>query len=72
MNRIQANKQISCYRLAQDINVPQNLRGLLECGVQVDLDQDKKVEGTDNVLLEAVVEPEDGICKLSIRIHLFK
>jgi hypothetical protein len=41
--------------LAQDINVPQNLRGLLERGVQVDLDRDKKVEGTDNVLLEAVI-----------------
>jgi hypothetical protein len=49
------NKWISRYRLARDINVPQNLGGLLERGVQVDLDQDEKVEGTDNILLEAVI-----------------
>jgi hypothetical protein len=55
MNRIQANRQVSCYRLAWDFNVLQNLWGLLECGVQVDLDRDKKVEGTDNILLEAVI-----------------
>ena len=54
-HRIQANKGISCYCLARDINVPQNLRGLLECGVQVDLDWDEKVEGTNNILLEAII-----------------
>jgi hypothetical protein len=55
MNRIQVNKRVSRYCLSRDINVPQNLRGLLERGVQEDLDRDEKVEGTDNVLLEAVI-----------------
>jgi hypothetical protein len=53
--RIQSNKQISRHRLAWDHNVPQNLRGLLEHGVQESLDRDKKVEGPDNVLLEGVI-----------------
>jgi hypothetical protein len=55
MNRIQVNKQVSRYRLSRDINVLQNLRGLLERGAQEDLDRDEKVEGTDNILLEAVI-----------------
>jgi hypothetical protein len=53
--RIQVNKRISRYHLAWDFNVLQNLRGLLKRGVQEDLDWDEKVEGTDNVLLEAVI-----------------
>jgi hypothetical protein len=53
--RIQANKRISCYHLPWDFNIPQNLRGLLECGVQVNLDQGGEVEGTDNVLFEAII-----------------
>jgi hypothetical protein len=53
MFRIQANKRISRHHLAMDINVPQNLRGLLERGVQVDLDRDEKAEGTDKVMVES-------------------
>jgi hypothetical protein len=53
--RIQANKWISCYCLAWDFNVLQNLRGLLEHGVQESLDQEEKVVSTNNVLLEGVI-----------------
>jgi hypothetical protein len=53
--RIQVNKWISCYHLAWDFNVLQNLRGLLERGVQESLDWEEKVVSTDNVLLEGVI-----------------
>ena len=52
---IQANKRVSQHRLAWDINIPQNLQGLLERGVQESLDSSEKVEGPDNVLLEGVI-----------------
>ena len=48
------NKRISWHRLAQDINVPQNLQGLLEQGVQESFDSSEKVEGADKIMLEAV------------------
>ena len=51
----QSNKCVSWHHLAQDHNIPQNLWGLLECGVQESLDRDEKVEGPDNVLLEGVI-----------------
>ena len=51
---VQANKRVSWHRLAQDINVPQNLRGLLEHGVQESFDSSEKVEGADKIMLEAV------------------
>ena len=54
MNSVQANKHVSQHRLAQDINVPQNLRGLLERGVQESFDSLEKVEGADKIMLEAV------------------
>ena len=54
MNSVQANKRISRHRLALDINVPQNLRGLLERGVQESFDSSEKVEGADKIMLEAV------------------
>jgi hypothetical protein len=47
------NKCISRHRLAMDINIPQNLQGLLERGVQVDLDRDEQAEGTDKQMVEA-------------------
>jgi hypothetical protein len=47
-NRVQANKRISRHRLLHDSNVSGNLRGLLECGVQVRMDakevQDNTIE----------------------------
>jgi uncharacterized damage-inducible protein DinB len=49
------NKRISRYHLAQDFNVLQSLRGLLEHGVQVDLDWVERVEGTNNFMLEAII-----------------
>ena len=54
MNSVQVNKRISQHRLARDINVPQNLRGLLEQGVQESFDSSEKVEGVDKIMLEAV------------------
>ena len=51
---VQANKHISQHCLAQDINVLQNLRGLLERGVQESFDSLEKVGGTDKIMLEAV------------------
>ena len=48
------NKRVSQHCLARDINVPQNLWGLLEHGVQESFDSSKKVEGTDKIMLEAV------------------
>jgi hypothetical protein len=53
--RIQANKRVSRRRLAQDINVPQNLRGLLERRVQVDIDREEKVTGTHADEIEAML-----------------
>jgi hypothetical protein len=35
-----------------DINVPQNLRGLLERGVQVDLDRNEQAEGSNKQMVE--------------------
>jgi hypothetical protein len=53
--RVQANKRVSCHCLARDINVPQNLRGLLERGVQVDIDWEEKVTGTHAKEIEAML-----------------
>jgi hypothetical protein len=53
--RIQANKRVSRRRLARDINVPQNLRGLLERGVQVDIDREEKMVGVQAETMEAVL-----------------
>jgi hypothetical protein len=53
--RIQANKHVSRRRLARDINVPQNLRGLLERGVQVDLDREENITGVQAETMEAVL-----------------
>jgi hypothetical protein len=50
--RIQANKWVSRYRLAWDINVLQNLRGLLEHGVQVDLDREENITGNQAEMIE--------------------
>ena len=54
MNSVQANKRISRHRLALDINVPQNLRGLLERGVQESLDSMEKANGADKIMLEGI------------------
>jgi hypothetical protein len=35
--------QISHHHLGEDFRVPGNLRGLLECGVQVSMDQDEPI-----------------------------
>ena len=51
---VQSNKCISRHRLARDFNVPQNLRGLLERGIQESFDSSEKVEGRDKIMLEAV------------------
>ena len=62
MNSVQANKRVSQHRLARDINVLQNLRGLLERGVQESFNSSKKVEGTDNTAcIEEFFEAEKGI-----------
>jgi hypothetical protein len=53
--RIQANKRVSCRRLARDINIPQNLRGLLERGVQVDVDREENMAGTQAETMEAML-----------------
>jgi hypothetical protein len=39
--RVQANKRISCHRLLDDTNVPENLRGLLKHGVQIKMDAEE-------------------------------
>jgi hypothetical protein len=52
---IQANKRVSHHCLAQDFNVPQNLRGLLECGVQENLDWDENITGDQAALIEGLV-----------------
>jgi hypothetical protein len=48
------NKWVS-RRLARDINVPQNLRGLLEQGVQVDVDREENLSGTQAKEMEAML-----------------
>ena len=53
--RIQANKCVSRRRLARDINVPQNLRGLLERGVQVDIDREEKMDEAQFPMVEAML-----------------
>jgi hypothetical protein len=53
--RIQANKRVSRRRLARDINVPQNLRGLLERGVQVDVDREEKMNEDQFPMVEAML-----------------
>jgi hypothetical protein len=55
MNRIQANKRVSRRRLARDINVPQNLQGLLERGVQVDIDREEKMDEAQFPMVEAML-----------------
>ena len=53
--RIQANKRVSRRRLARDINVPQNLRGLLERGVQVDIDREERMDEAQFPMVEAML-----------------
>jgi hypothetical protein len=53
--RIQANKCVSRHHLARDINVPQNLRGLLERGVQVDIDWEEKMDEAQFPMVEAML-----------------
>jgi hypothetical protein len=55
MNRIQVNKQVSRHCLARDIHVPQNLRGLLERGVQVDVDREENLASTQAETMEAML-----------------
>jgi hypothetical protein len=55
MNRIQANKRVSHHCLARDINIPQNLWGLLEHEVQVDVDQEENLAGTQAETMEAML-----------------
>ena len=54
MNSVQATKHVSRHRLVRDINVPQNLWGLLEHEVQESFDSSEKVEGADKIMLEAI------------------
>ena len=51
---VQVNKRVSRHCLAQDINIPQNLQGLSEHGVQESFDSSEKVEGANKIMLEAV------------------
>ena len=53
--RIQANKRVSRCRLAWDINVPQNLRGLLERGVQVDVDREEQMDEAQFPMVEVML-----------------
>ena len=53
--RIQANKRVSRRRLAWDINVPQNLRGLLEHGVQVNIDREERMDEAQFPMVEAML-----------------
>ena len=41
INRIKANKRISCHQLMVDLSINGNLRGLLEHGVQVKMDSEE-------------------------------
>ena len=50
-NRIKSNKRISHHRLMVDPNISGNLRGLLERGVQVNLD----AEEVKDAILEAAI-----------------